>query len=720
MNSLLPSTLASLTGSLLLSLVYFYLYTQDRQRYLAVWCTSWFLYSLRFCFLILALLFGKNKAFDIAYHELALVSGLLLIWGVSLFLGRGTSKVWFLSAALLALWIPAAILGGFSFVSLTFPTFAFLAIVYIWAGTVFLRSPDLRGVGKYVIGWALILWGIHKADYPLLREVARFAPWGYSFGESLALTLAIGLLLIYFERVKAELLVNQGKLEQSEKFIHNILETVDEGFIVVDRDMRIQSANKAYLTTVGMTLENVVGRHCYELTRHVNNPCYAVEADCSIRRAFETGKPHAVLHIHENAERGRMFVETKAYPLFDGAGNIVSAIETISDVTEKKALEGQLRQAQKMEAVGTLAGGIAHDFNNILSAVIGYGSLLQMKIKKDDPLRSNIDQILAAANRAAQLTRGLLAFSRKQIIRMTPINLNDVVQRVQELLGRIIGEDISLEVHLSGKELSVLGDSGQIEQILMNLATNARDAMPKGGALSISTERFELDEQFIRAHGYGKKGTYAVLSVTDNGSGIDAKTLKKIFEPFFTTKEVGKGTGLGLAIAYGVIKQHDGYINVYSEPGRGSTFKVYLPMIEATAKAAAPLEPDREVKGGSETILVAEDDKPLRELVFSVLTEFGYRVLLAEDGEVALRTFQENRDKIDMVILDIIMPRMNGREAADAIKKINPQTKILFQSGYPLDSIQQKGLLGGADFYVNKPISPQELLKKVREILDRG
>jgi PAS domain S-box-containing protein len=718
MNWLLPATLASMTGSLLLSLVYLYLYTKDRHRYLAIWCASWALYSIRFCFPILSVVFGKNKIFDLGYYEFNLVGGLLLVWGVSMFLSSGMSKVWLLSTSLLAFWIPIALWEDFSFFSLTFPTFTFLAIIYIWTGIAFLRSQDHQGFGKHLIGWTFIIWGIHKGDYPFLREVTWFAPWGYTLGESLGLTAAIGMLLIYFERVKAELLMNQDKLKESEKFIYNILETVDEGFIVVDREMKILSANRSFLNTVGMTLENVVGKHCYELTHHANNPCYSVGEDCSVKRTFETGKPHADLHTGHDANRGPVYVETKAYPLYDGSGNIVSAIETISDITEKKALEGQLRHSQKMEAIGTLSAGIAHDFNNILSAIIGYGSLLKMKIKSDDPLRMNVDHILESSSRAAQLTRGLLAFSRKQIIRMTPVKLHDIVQRVQKLLVRIIGEDVRLEVNLYEQELDIFADSGQIEQVLVNLATNARDAMPSGGSLFISTRMIELDEGFIRAHGYGKNGTYALISVTDSGYGIDATTIKKIFEPFFTTKDVGKGTGLGLAIVYGIVKQHSGFINVYSEPGKGTTFKIYLPLIKADEKVEAPAEPER-AKGGSETILVAEDDKSLRDLVSSVFREFGYQVIEAKDGEEALHKFQESQDAIDLVVLDVVMPKMNGKEVGDAIKKMRPQIKLLFQSGYPLESIQQKGLLDVGEFYVNKPISPHELLKKVREVLDK-
>jgi two-component system, cell cycle sensor histidine kinase and response regulator CckA len=716
MNWLLPATLASMTGSFMLSLVYFYLYTQDRQRYLAIWCISWALYSLRFCFLILALLFGKNKVFDIGYHEFALVSGMLLVWGVSMFLGRSKSKVWLFSTVLFASWIVVAIVSDFDFFSLTAPTFIFLAAVYIWTGIAFLRSHDLQGIGKYLIGWTFIVWGIHKGDYPFLRDITWFAPWGYSLGESLAVTAAIAMLLIYFEKVKTELLKNEYKLKESEQFIHNILETVDEGFIVVDRDMKILSANRAYLNTVGMALENAVGRHCYKLTHHVNKPCFTIGEDCSVRRAFETGKPHTAIHIHHDGVGGNVYVETKAYPLYDGSGSIVSAIETISDITEKKGLEAQLYHAQKMEAIGTLAGGIAHDFNNILAVIIGYGSMLQMKMNSDDPLRLNVDHIMESSKRAAQLTQGLLAFSRKQLVRMTPIELNEIVKRVQKLLARIIGEDVSLDVKLYDRALDILADSGQIEQVLMNLAVNARDAMPSGSCLYISTDIVKLDEGFCRVHGYGTKGAYALISVTDTGCGIDERLLKKIFEPFYTTKDVGKGTGLGLAIVYGIIKQHNGYINVYSELGEGTTFKIYLPLIKAEVDTAST-QPES-VKGGSETILVAEDDNSLRNIISTFLNDFGYRVIEAKDGQEAVRKFQENQDAIHLVVLDVIMPKMSGKEAGDAIMKMRPHAKILFQSGYPLGSMQQKELLEGAAHFLYKPVSLQEFLKKVREVLD--
>ena len=371
-----------------------------------------------------------------------------------------------------------------------------------------------------------------------------------------------------------------------------------------------------------------------------------------------------------------------------------------------------------MEAVGQLAGGVAHDFNNILSAIIGYGSLLQMKMAADDPLKVNVEQILEAADRAAQLTQSLLAFGRKQLITVKRLDLNEIIRKVEDLLRRLIGEDIDLETCLSETPLPVMADSGQMEQVLMNLATNARDAMPSGGLLALGTEKKVLDAEFTKVHGYGKAGEYAVVSVTDTGMGMSEETRRRIFEPFFTTKETGRGTGLGLAIVYGVVKQHGGYIDVYSEQGKGTAFRIYLPLSRSEAKEEKKEETGRDPSGGTETILVAEDDEAIRRLSGSVLKEFGYSVILVEDGEDAVAKFREHMQRIDLVMLDMIMPKKNGREAYGEIKKIKPDIKVLFASGYAADIIQGKGIAEEGLDFIMKPVSPMDLLRKVREILD--
>jgi two-component system NtrC family sensor kinase len=388
-------------------------------------------------------------------------------------------------------------------------------------------------------------------------------------------------------------------------------------------------------------------------------------------------------------------------------------------ITEQKKLEAQLRQSQKMEAIGTLAGGIAHDFNNILNVIIGFGDLLHTEIKEDDPLQMYVKEILESANRATALTHSLLAFSRKQIISVKPVEVNGLIRRVEKFLKRIIGEDISFQAVLGEDKMTVMADSGQIEQVLMNLATNARDAMSHGGTLTIEAARVQLDESFATRHGYGKPGVYALLTATDSGEGMDEETKRRIFEPFFTTKELGRGTGLGLSLVYGIVKQHNGYIDVYSEPGRGSSFKIYLPLID-DREATEALQPVAAASpsGGTETILLAEDDAALRKLGRIVLEAAGYTLISADNGEEAVQNFIEHKDEVRLVILDMIMPGKNGREAYEEIRKIRPDIKAIFVSGYTADKVHREGMLEAGLELLLKPVSTRDLLKKVREVLD--
>jgi PAS domain S-box-containing protein len=397
-----------------------------------------------------------------------------------------------------------------------------------------------------------------------------------------------------------------------------------------------------------------------------------------------------------------------------------NAIGIVRDITERKKLEAQLLHAQKMEAIGQLTGGIAHEFNNILQAIMSIGSLMQMKIKEGEPLRQYVADLLASADRAANLTQSLLAFGRKQPFYTMPININDIVKKAIKFISMVIGEDIEVRTELSDEELTVMADSRQIEQVLMNLITNARDAMPDGGVLTIQTKPFMIDEAFIEMHGYGEKGRYAFVSVTDTGIGMDEITKGKIFDPFFTTKEVGKGTGLGLAIVYGIIKQHNGYINVYSEPKRGTTFRIYLPLTEAIKEEAVHAKEEEAKKiEGTETVLIAEDEGHVRKFTKETLERFGYKVIEAADGDEAIEKFKENEDKIQLLILDVVMPKRSGREVYYEISKIRPDIKVIFVSGYPADVIHEKGVLEESFNFVPKPIPPTRLLELIREVLNK-
>jgi nitrogen-specific signal transduction histidine kinase/CheY-like chemotaxis protein len=392
----------------------------------------------------------------------------------------------------------------------------------------------------------------------------------------------------------------------------------------------------------------------------------------------------------------------------------------VMDITERRQLGEQLRQSQKMEAIGQLAGGVAHDFNNILTVIHGHASLLLVDKSMSKSAARSAQQIAQAAERAAGLTRQLLTFSRRQVMQPKRLDLNEVVSNMTMMLGRILGEDIALQLNYWPHPAFILADASMIEQVLLNLVVNARDAMPKGGQLvvKITTSRIDEDRQPYQPE--SRPGEFVCLAVTDTGCGIKPEDLRRIFEPFFTTKEVGKGTGLGLATVYGIVNQHKGWIEVDSEPGKGSSFRVFLPAAKETAavQAEAKAAPAA-VRGGSETILVVEDEVAVRELVCSVLGSHGYKILHAETGVKALEIWQANKRKIDLLLTDLVMPdRLNGRELAEKLRAERPRLKVIFTSGYSADVVGKDLVLQRGLHYLQKPYDPRKLALTVRDCLD--
>lgn len=382
-----------------------------------------------------------------------------------------------------------------------------------------------------------------------------------------------------------------------------------------------------------------------------------------------------------------------------------------------------MQQSQKMEAVGTLAGGVAHDFNNLLTAILGNAQLVLGKMSRNDDLHSRLLEIEKAGNRAAVLTRQLLAFGRRQHLERRPVNLSETTAEIMKLVRRIIGEDVEVRMKLPPGLPAVLADAGQLEQVVMNLGVNARDAMPGGGIIFIETSYVELDHSYQQRYPYVEPGKYVRLTVSDNGCGMDAETQRHIFEPFFTTKEIGKGTGLGLSMAYGIIKQHDGHINVYSEVGHGSTFKIYLPVADgAVTNASSSVQPS--LRGGNETILIAEDEETLRALARDVLKGLGYTVLLANNGEEAVKVFVENSNRIDMLLLDMVMPQMSGWEAYERIRSLGCNPPLILMTGYCSETVQSRFVEQNISIeelgitVMQKPYSIEVLGRKVREVLD--
>jgi two-component system, cell cycle sensor histidine kinase and response regulator CckA len=396
----------------------------------------------------------------------------------------------------------------------------------------------------------------------------------------------------------------------------------------------------------------------------------------------------------------------------------VEAFEMIAeDITERRALEEQFRQAQKMEAVGRLAGGVAHDFNNLLTVIKGYSELMMDQIQPGDPLRPEIEEVKKAADRAAGLTRQLLAFSRKQVLAPKVLDMNAVVTNLEQLLRRLIGEDVEMISNLDPALGRAKADPGQVEQVIMNLVVNARDAMPGGGKLTIATANVILDENSLHPHTV-PSGPYIMLSVTDTGIGMDAETRLRIFEPFFTTKEQGKGTGLGLSTVYGIVKQSGGYVWVYSEPGMGSTFKVYLPRVHDAAETAPAAPPPVALRTGTETILLVEDEDGVRALARQILQKRGYTVLEARHGGEALLICERHPQPVHLLLTDVVLSQMSGRELAQRLLPLRPEMKVLYMSGYSEEAIVQHGVLDPGTSFLQKPFSTESLIGKVREVLD--
>lgn len=415
---------------------------------------------------------------------------------------------------------------------------------------------------------------------------------------------------------------------------------------------------------------------------------------------------------------GKMWISANAHAVLH-EGKVVRIDGSFQDVTERKSLEAQLRQAQKMEAVGRLAGGVAHDFNNAIGVIVGYSALLKDRLTSDTTSQRYADEIGKAGNRAASLTRQLLAFSRKQVIKPVVLDLNSIIVETEQMFRRLIGEDISMTIIRDPSLGRVLADPSQIDQILMNLVVNARDAMPQGGKLVIETANAELDETSLKQHDFAKPGKYVMLSVSDTGYGMNKETQAHIFEPFYTTKGAGKGTGLGLSTVYGIVKQSEGYVWVYSEVGNGARFKVYLPRVEAAVQkldtgvsAALP--------GGSETILLVEDDDSMRKLTRSCLEKRGYTVLDVPNGEVAIRTVTEHGGPIHLLLTDVVMPGISGRQLAESLAVARPEMRLLYISGYTADIIADRGILEPHLVLLEKPFTQEALLQKVRQVLDGG
>ncbi|MGA9755786.1 MAG: PAS domain S-box protein [Desulfobaccales bacterium] len=497
--------------------------------------------------------------------------------------------------------------------------------------------------------------------------------------------------------------------KEAEEAFQSLVNHAPMGIYIIQHG-KFAMINPGVEAITGYTAQDLLGQNCLISV----SPGYrAFVREQAIQRLKGEGlSPYEYQFTNKSGEAGWV-METVTPTQYKGQRAVLGYF---MDITPLKKLEAQFLQAQKMEAVGRLAGGIAHDFNNILGVIIGYTEIMLMGLKENDPLCGYLGEIKRAAVRAASLTRQLLAFSRRQIQQLEIINLNEVVTDLEKMLERVIGEDLELVLKLDSALPSMKADKGQIEQIILNLAVNAKDAMPQGGKLTIETCDVYLDETYCRDHPYVSPGHFVMMTVSDNGTGMDEETRAHIFEPFYTTKEIGKGTGLGLSTVFGIVKQSGGSIEVYSEAGVGTTLKVYLPSVEEPAEKPQA-ESHANPLPGHETILVVEDDDGLRPLIMDVLKMHGYEVLEARDGDEALRICKDHEGPIHLMLTDVVMPRMSGRQLADQMASLYPQMRVLFMSGYTDNAIVHHGILQEDTAFIQKPFSPDDLARKVSELL---
>jgi PAS domain S-box-containing protein len=489
-----------------------------------------------------------------------------------------------------------------------------------------------------------------------------------------------------------------------------------ESVIISDKRGTIQYVNPSFERLSGFTKDDIVGRNFSVLKSDTHDEDFYKE----MWQTISSGKAWAGQIGNRMKDGSVRQFETTISPIRDDSGAIVNFVSVNRDVTQEVALEAQLLQAQKMEAVGTLAGGIAHDFNNLLQVIQGYAEVLLRGVSEDPSKYEALQKIHRSAKKGAELTRQLLTFSRKVQSQRRPLNLNQEVEQVKNLLERTIPKMIEIELHLDKTPAIVSADPIQVEQALMNLAVNAMDAMSDGGKIIIETGRATLDEEFCQTHLGARPGEYVLLTISDTGHGMDKEILEHVFEPFYTTKEVGKGTGLGLAMVYGIVKTHEGYIICYSELDSGTTFKIYLPALGQGGHWREAGKGEDQLRGGDETILLVDDEEYIRELGVELLSDVGYKVLTATDGESALQLYRKDQQRIDLFILDLVIPGMGGKKCYEEILKINPQAKILIVSGYySVNGPGKEAMEAGAKGFVGKPFDVSYMLKAVRDILDQ-
>ena len=502
------------------------------------------------------------------------------------------------------------------------------------------------------------------------------------------------------------------KIEKEARLLAHAVKSISEGVCITDMQGKIIFVNESFLNTYGYSKDEVIGKPVSQIYSSNNKDLFE-EIFSETKRGGWKGE---LLQKKKDGTEFPVLLSTSL--IRDDQNEEFAMIFVSTDISELRRLEEQFRQAQKMEAIGRLAGGIAHDFNNLLTVINGYTELLLMHLQKDDPIYQQLDQIRLAGRRAESLTRQLLAFSRKQVLHPVVLDIRRIIEDMKKMLHRLISENIELHTILDPDLCHIKADPSQIEQVILNLVINARDAMPFGGKITIEAKNIVFKQSFYWEDTQIKAGKYLMLAISDTGAGMDEETKKRIFEPFFTTKKEGKGTGLGLSTVYGIVKQSGGFINVYSEKGVGSTFKLYFPCVKEPVVQSKSKRTSSKSLSGSETILVVEDEENLRNLVCDILRTHGYNVLEAANGGSALLKCEKYKEPIHLILSDVVMPEMSGAELVERLLRIHPEMKVMYMSGYTDDAVIRHGIMEEKVEFLQKPFSPTSLLEKVRSILD--
>jgi len=705
---LTPIMTATVAGLVLLFAVFLHLYRTRGDRYLLYWALAWAGWAAIDAVAVVGQVTGPSILFTVASSFFSASSALLLMLGTASLAGRRLGRGWWALVGLAALWTVVSDISGLSEMWRALPISALVAGLLIWAGVSFLRMPASEGAGQTVAGWGLILLGLHQADYPFVQAMEGVAVWGYAAALILTYVIGIGVLLVFFDRVNDELAQSQDRYRKT-------FEQAAVGIAHVSLDGRLLATNNYMREMLGYAPGELDGATLKTIT----HPDDIGGGQDRIARVLTGELQRYKVEKRCIGKAGNVvWVNLTVSVIRDSAGNPSYLLSLLEDITAQRATEAQLRQAQRMKAIGQLTGGIAHDFNNLLTVMMGGIELASEEVAVDSIGADGLDVAMGAAKRGASLTHRLLAFSRKQQLRPRAISVDNLLHGMTDLLTRTLGEPIDIGVRADAGLWSCHVDPSQLENVILNLSINARDAMPEGGALGLAARNVQVDEADCEEREGLVPGDYVAIEVTDTGTGMTEEAIRRAFEPFFTTKQLGKGSGLGLSMVYGFAKQSDGHVEIESRPGAGTTVRLLLPRATADqgASGGQPAT-EADTRGRGEAILVLEDEDAVRTLAISILTRLGYEPLPATDGREALEVL-EARPDIVLLFTDVVLPGgMSGPEVAKLALARRPDLKVLYTSGYAEAAVLDKGGVDGSAEILEKPYLKEALAQKVHASL---